>query len=1011
MLEQTQLFKYLKKQSEALANRVVMVRSEQTKWLPQIVGLFPHYPSHGVDHSDRIVDQLSHLLFAARKKRPEVHFSDSEVYCLLCAAYLHDMGMVVSPSEQTTILSSPLWQAFIGNDGLGHQTFQQYETLRNSATTNNKDQIHFLADVALRQLIADFIRRHHHERIKATLEMHPFLKQLVDDNDPLAFETIEAISAGHGMSNSELSNEHRFPEERIVLRSKVNIRFLTRLLRIGDLLDMDSRRADPMTLKAVEPLPSDSIPHWQQYSTKKHENISPEKIEFTFECKEQETHRILRDWFSMLESEIERTLREQVRSARHSDWKAPACTVGSFASAGDNAGNKPTVIIRPEKGANYTFHDWKLELDHEQILKLLTHNAGSSPLIFIRELIQNALDATRCQMYSDFEHQFQGIKVPDRPTQFPSEFREKYPIVLSLTEEEGQNPAGVPSEKRMVFTIEDHGSGMNEHIITRYFLQVGRSYYKSSEFREKFKFAATSRFGIGFLSVFAVSKDVTVETARRHDTDGKTTGLRLKLKEPRNYLLTEPWDPFKERTEQSKNGTRIMIVLDSPEHQWSLLDIVKRWCVAVEVPIIVREGGAETIIRSNKLTDKTILSDSKVDPKGNFLLRVFDMDHDDVEGQIMVVVYQDDLGEGWCDCWGKERGLDQRRIDRPPEVLNGYGALHGIHYMSTHHRLYPLWSIMADVRSAKSEVTVTRQPREEYLVDSFFLSNTRGVEIQNIESRMIQSTYMVAQEKIEEHFAESRRANCEKGILYKGSVLSSAPVSDIWRNNYPGLVVTWQNGQRKDISVAEMLAFKEFVFAVWSLNFYQQQFVLKPIKCHPAEVQSSFPIISWADIPEFSDDRLKMKIRKMNLFKMEVCDDLWLFTFTDAPTACSEVVRVHPQSPSWVTSWDFVGMSGVNLADIGPVGDGLNIFDSADPVIQWLKKLRSVTISQPQLIDLATVEFLWQTTAQAPWKMSEIIQKWNDDPKVPTDLKPPKNSQGSLFRLNIKELRGRSTLK
>ena len=87
-IETTRLFKWLKSMDNSLAARVLAVRAEVAKWLPQIVQFLPHYPSHGLDHSDRIVGQLSRLLF--NKNKPVVGFSTAEVYCLLCAAYLHD---------------------------------------------------------------------------------------------------------------------------------------------------------------------------------------------------------------------------------------------------------------------------------------------------------------------------------------------------------------------------------------------------------------------------------------------------------------------------------------------------------------------------------------------------------------------------------------------------------------------------------------------------------------------------------------------------------------------------------------------------------------------------------------------------------------------------------------------------------------------------------------------------------------------------------------------------------
>ena len=103
-IEKAQLYKWLKSKDSAVAERMLRIRIELTKWLPQVRQFFPHYPSHGTDHSDRIVQQLSHLLF--NRTKPAVKFSTAEVYCLLCAAYLHDIGMVVSPGDASTILAS-----------------------------------------------------------------------------------------------------------------------------------------------------------------------------------------------------------------------------------------------------------------------------------------------------------------------------------------------------------------------------------------------------------------------------------------------------------------------------------------------------------------------------------------------------------------------------------------------------------------------------------------------------------------------------------------------------------------------------------------------------------------------------------------------------------------------------------------------------------------------------------------------------------------------------------------
>ncbi|MFI5457906.1 MAG: hypothetical protein ACHRXM_20905, partial [Isosphaerales bacterium] len=263
-VKKAQLYKWLKAKDEALSARMLHIRDELSKWMPHVAQFFPHYPSHGLDHSDRIIEQLSRLLF--NNSKPVVPFSTAEVYCLLCAAYLHDMGMVVSPGDAATILASEQWKAFVAHDGKGHVLFQKYVALRDGPVIGTTELTAFLADQSLRYLIADFVRRDHHERGKTTLELHPFLRRLVDDGDSVAFETIADLGVGHGLSESDLADESRFPEERDVFDGKVNVRFLARLLRIGDLLDMSSKRADPMTGRAIGPLPPDAVPHWQQYS-------------------------------------------------------------------------------------------------------------------------------------------------------------------------------------------------------------------------------------------------------------------------------------------------------------------------------------------------------------------------------------------------------------------------------------------------------------------------------------------------------------------------------------------------------------------------------------------------------------------------------------------------------------------------------------------------------------------------------------------------------------------------
>ena len=999
-IETTRLFKWLKSMDNSLAARVLAVRAEVAKWLPQIVQFLPHYPSHGLDHSDRIIEQLSRLLF--NERRLVVQFSPPEVYCLLCVAYLHDIGMVVSPGDAGDILASEAWKAFVVGDDKIRDRYDKYLVLRDDPVAENKDLTTFLADQVLRQFVAEFVRRGHHERGKATLQLHPFLRQLVDDGDSVAFATISDLGVAHGLQTAEIADDERFPVERDVFGEKVNVRFLARLLRIGDLLDMSSKRADPMAAQAVGPLPRDSSPHWQQYSTKKHENVSPAVIEFTFECNDQETHRVLRDWFSCLEAEVRAAGLEQMHATRHGGWKAPPCSVSSHptADAKHSTARKSTIVIRPSSSAEYTFHDWKLELDHEQVLQRLIHNVYGFPFVFVRELIQNALDATRCQMYSDFEQLHPSAAAPERPTQFPPEFREQYPVSISLAYEDVPLSPDGPCERRPVITVEDRGTGMNEEIIRRYFLQVGRSYYQSDEFRKRFKFAPTSRFGVGFLSVFAVSNDVTVDTAHRDDKTGDIVGICLRLREPRNYILTEPWPAFEDRPSGQRTGTRIRVVIDNLPKDERLVDLIEGWCVAVEVPVVVREDEKNCIIRHDRLVDKTVLASARANPRGRFVLRTFDIDSGGVEGQIAVVAYEDDAGEGWCDCWPDERGLGGGRIDVMPKVVDGYTSLHGMaagggairtHLDLSHHRRN--WIQCCDVRSAYVSISMSR------------LRTDRSDRRSSPTALAALAVARTAQTAVERHLAESQRARGPEGIRYVGEVVSCAPLLQEWRRKCPGTVVTWQNGIPVAVSAEELMALGEVMVAFWDGPPYGER---PPTRRHPRDFSSVAPVISSADVPKFAVDWFQTKVQGMNLIGMEHRDDLQVLHFSTTQRR-PDFWRVDDDSSTWVAPASLMGAGQGTFYLAWDRSLPIYVLDARHPVVQWLCLLREKSRKYPTFGK--EIEGIWRVGACGYyWDMERLLEKWAKDPAVPPELRPPKDGNGEVIRFLRYEASGRPTI-
>ena len=155
----------------------------------------------------------------------------------------------------------------------------------------------------------------------------------------------------------------------------------------------------------------------------------------------------------------------------------------------------PRAVLRDGIEADgYMSGDFCLTMDQTQILELLTgNNLYNSRDVFVRELLQNAIDVTllRGKMDQDFHPEQSRIDL--------WEWNDK--------------------EGNIWFRVDDQGTGMTMGMLQRYFLKVGNSYYTSREMERDLrdqgqteKYYGISRFGIGFLSCFLCGDHAEVST-------------------------------------------------------------------------------------------------------------------------------------------------------------------------------------------------------------------------------------------------------------------------------------------------------------------------------------------------------------------------------------------------------------------------------------------------------------------------------------------------------------------
>jgi molecular chaperone HtpG len=776
--QQTALMAFLRERKPSLHSKIIELRTAVEAWLSLIPNTFPHYTSHTVHHSDEIILQISKLLFREDDpKQPVVQFSSMEAYILAAAAYLHDAGMVVSDKEKAEILTSPDWKEWTESGG-GSPRWQEIQDFRRGDSPSDEGTRNFLADIQARYLIAEFIRRTHHLRAVDLFIRHQSEFAAFALGDPILMKTVSDVCAAHGLRQHELEDKDRYPERRDIQGDTVNVRFLAILLRLGDLLDMSHDRACPLLLNAVCPLPSDSLAHWTKYQRLTHSLTTPDKIERTAECETQEEHRFLQDWCKWVEDEVASARVVMSRAERHRDWRPPEVKVDPEVG---------TIKIRPASRAVYIPSDWNFKLDQDEVFQRLIKDVYDHPQSYLRELIQNSLDATRCQLFLDLKKD--GLDIPDYATQVEEKYRSRYELRISIGYTEVSNELSGQTERRQLLTVEDCGIGMDRQIIKDYFLQVGRSFYKTEEFRRTFRFVPTSRFGLGFLSVFAVSNLVTVETFKPSSQSGDGP-IRITLTGPRNYLLME-------KCGRRSGGTKVEVVVQESLEPGEITKLIAHWCPRVEFPIRIIDFGTATTLTAESPEQFAYENPDVTEEGAKFVVRFFDIKRPGIEGELYVFAFLSTRGESWASWrWAQYIYPSLHPMARKPSFPASLTCFQGVRVGS--FEAYPHASYAGSIAS-----------RLDYRSDKYRLPLSRerlfahGRKPEEARDPAVESRW---EELLLEHLAETDQAKGEKGWQYKQRLMVYFSFPAFWARQ-PETISISIDGRNHLLSLEEVLRF------------------------------------------------------------------------------------------------------------------------------------------------------------------------------------------------------------
>lgn len=466
---------------------------------------FPDYTDHGILHADRITYLASELL----KEQEIVNLNSDEIYVLIMGCMLHDIGMGI---PENNIL-----------DNINPQTY--YEFFKKNPTKTKKE----------------FIREYHHE-LSYSIIKKEFQEFLIPSE--VYAEAIALIAKAH--RKVELNN---YDEYKIKFFVKTGSDFLCLpylgcIIRIADELDITKNRISELVLKYHPPKSEVDKMEIEKHRANTLVNFNGDKIIITAKCDNQYVYNALISLYNKVNEEI-KYCQKVIRRIGMIDKKKYNLTINKLKK------NIETI--------GFDQKDIGFSIDIENVFNHFISNLlYNSPLIAIREAIQNAIDTCRYK---------KSFNIDYNPT-----------ITVIL-------------EKNKLI-IEDNGIGMDEFIIKEFFGKLGNSYYKIPNLKTKFESIAD--FGIGIFSYFLICEYFKVETNMKDKTS-----IKFKANKDPNLNFY-----FYKEFYKKEEGTKIIFYLDEKVKKelsfQNLIKNLKSFVKDIEFPIeIISDKKFEMIEKDN----------------------------------------------------------------------------------------------------------------------------------------------------------------------------------------------------------------------------------------------------------------------------------------------------------------------------------------------------------------------------------------------------------------------------
>jgi hypothetical protein len=539
-------------------NLVSICDDELSARMKAIPTLMPQYTLHDEVHALRVTE----LMWLVMPERVRLTVNPVEIALLILAAFAHDQGMAIEPSDLDSLKSDPDFQLFRENWEIDHPNVADVRRLADdrALAAKEREKARSIDHELHGAMLTDYIRRTHGERSAKFVKRRYASDARIDVKGVNLAEFVARLSASHVQPATQLSPNNGFRFDERIGNYSVNLCYLGAILRLADIMDLDRDRTPDSLYRTISFRSPISLAEWSKHRSVQGWVIRPGLIQYTLSCEHPEYQRAAYHFMDWIDDEL---------AATHE-------LVASFPAAFHHyALDVPLRVDRSRiepKGNAYIYRDLEFSLSRNEIVSLLmTERLYGGPQLCVRELLQNALDALR---YRKAIMRREGMDWKHGQIRFSHELNERGFEVLRCT---------------------DNGVGMTEDVVVRFLTRAGRSYYRSPEFeqeRTSFRkagvdFDPCAQFGIGFMSCFMVGDLITIKTRRDYGpSKGHGQPLVIEIDGLGGMLVIRKGDP------SQAIGTTVEIqsrkptsIIDDWDDKVQLIRMLEGYALAAEFPI------------------------------------------------------------------------------------------------------------------------------------------------------------------------------------------------------------------------------------------------------------------------------------------------------------------------------------------------------------------------------------------------------------------------------------------